>query len=463
MNSLTRAFTNKCTSNAKTFYSEERPCISGLTSKGVLNNCCGQSDIKFLEGVAAIYLSRSNSRFDTGLEDVLSYVEQYHNFVSSMDYVDVRLNSKKGRYILGLAEMYESTVPLILYQDKRTGFKTANLSSKKVIYIVHGLENIDAPVHRYLSIKGDKSTVNFNSLKLFSRPGSVEFEHVLDTIKGKSFMDIDVPFNLDGAMSDFDILSTIVNSFVRIGDALTSIGNTDTVFHFQVRYDMTKEHMRTVVSGIDLEFEDTDEGARYQKRIFDTLLSIEIRTLPGVGLVFLLKTMHAQEGVRHDVQLDEMVMTPEDVVNKTATDIITFEEMTVEDYLKGDPKNMVVFSKHVPHFTNEDDIAVAMQDGIVYACKTANAHLFQDASNVESDVELFNARRIGTLGGYIIADHLRAAMGLQTRIVALSESIKTVPTVISKKVYHGQDDLVSANHCQPGAEGGVFGLRVIKF
>lgn len=458
MNSLSRAFSKKCTSDEQTFHSKERPCIDGLTKKGRFNNCCSQTDIKFLEGVATIYLSRSNSRFDTELENVLSYVERYHNFVFSTDYVDVHLNSKKGRYMMTLAEMYESTVPLILYQTKDTGFKSAKISSRKVIYIVHDLDNIDAPLHKYLSIQGINSTVNFNSLKIFSRPGSVEFEDVLDTIKGKSFLRIAVPLKFDGVATDFYFLSTIVSSFIQLGKALVGAGDTETTFHFETMHAMSKELVRTVVDGIDLEFEHNDQGSLYEERIDDELMTIEISSPPGRGLVFLLKTTHVQEAV----QLDEISMKPEDVLKKTATDIITFEEKTVEDYLKEDPKNMVILSDQAVHFTNEDDIAVAMRDGIVYACKAANGHLLQDASNVESDVELFNSRRIGTLGGYIIADHLRAATGAQSRIVKLSYSIKTVPTVISKKVYHGQDDLVSANHCQPGAEGGVFGLSVIK-
>lgn len=461
MNSISRALSKTCTSDENVFYSEKRPCINGLTKKGRFNNCCGQTDIKFLEDVATIYSSRSNSRSDKSLENVLSYVEQYHNFdFSTSDYIDVHLNSKKGRYMLELAETYESTVPLTLYQTKATGFKSAKISSNNVIYIVHGLDNIDAPMHKYLSIQGDNSTVNFDTLKIFSSPGSLDFQEVVSTIKGKSFLSIGVPLKFDGVVAGFHYLSTIIYSFLQLGKALVNIGGTETIFHFETMYTMSKEFVKTVADSIDLEFVHNDQGSLYEERIDEELMTIEIRVPPVGGLVCLLKTVRIKP--HRSVQLNEVVMKSDDVLKKTATDIITFEEKTVEDYLEEDPKNMVILSDQIAHFTNEDDISVAMSDGIVYACKTANGKLFQDASNVESDVELFNSRRIGTLGGYIIADHVRAATGTQSRIVMLSDSLKTVPTVISKKVYDGQDDLVSANHCQPGAEGGVFGLNVIK-
>lgn len=77
-------------------------------------------------------------------------------------------------------------------------------------------------------------------------------------------------------------------------------------------------------------------------------------------------------------------------------------------------------------------------------------------------MELFNARTIGTLPGYILADHLRALPDTDSRTFILTEPLRKVLTVISKKVYMGQDDLVSANHCQPGGEGDTFGVKLIK-
>jgi len=97
----------------------------------------------------------------------------------------------------------------------------------------------------------------------------------------------------------------------------------------------------------------------------------------------------------------------------------------------------------------------------IYECKEANHHLQQSASNVVL-VDLFNARRIGTLPGYIKNDQLRAAAKMtsvdtsSSRIFGVSGPVRQIPAVISKRVYHGIDDLVSANHCQVGAEGGIF-------
>jgi len=155
------------------------------------------------------------------------------------------------------------------------------------------------------------------------------------------------------------------------------------------------------------------------------------------------------------------------LMNSMATDIITFEEMSVSAYLEQDAKNMILFeSNFKPHFTNIDDLRVAMEDGIVYGCKKVSTRLRQTLSNVDVKTELFNARRIGPLSGYIDAKNLKSAIhsvqeGLSSRMFLITESVRDVPAVISKKVFNQMDDLVSANHCQAGAEGSVH--NVIQF
>jgi len=154
-----------------------------------------------------------------------------------------------------------------------------------------------------------------------------------------------------------------------------------------------------------------------------------------------------------------------DVLYKSmATDIITFEEMSVEYYLQQDSKNMVLFeSNFKPHFTNMDDLKVAMEDGIVYACKEVSTRLTQPLSNVEIETELFNARRIGTLSGYIDAKNLKSAIQSvstgSSRMFFITEGFRNIPAVISKKVFNQMDSLVSANHCQEGAEGSVHNIE----
>ena len=155
------------------------------------------------------------------------------------------------------------------------------------------------------------------------------------------------------------------------------------------------------------------------------------------------------------------------LMNSMATDIITFEELSVSDYLGQDSKNMVLLEPNFkPHFTNTDDLNVAMEDGIVYGCKKVSTRLRQTLSNVDVKTELFNARRIGPLSGYINAKNLRSAIhsvheGSSSRMFLITEGIRDVPAVISKKVFNQLDDLVSANHCQAGAEGSVHNVLEI--
>jgi len=110
-----------------------------------------------------------------------------------------------------------------------------------------------------------------------------------------------------------------------------------------------------------------------------------------------------------------------------------------------------------------DDLKVAMEDGIVYACKEVSTRLTQPLSNVENETELFNARRIGTLSGYIDAKNLKSAIQSvstgSSRMFFITEGFRNIPAVISKKVFNQMDSLVSANHCQEGAEGSVHNIE----
>jgi len=158
----------------------------------------------------------------------------------------------------------------------------------------------------------------------------------------------------------------------------------------------------------------------------------------------------------------------ETLLESMATDIITFEDMSVSDYLDQDEKNIVLFEHNLkPHFTNIDDLKVAMEDGIVYGCKEVSTRLIQPLSNVDVKNELFNARRIGTLSGYINAKNLKSAIhsaesGDSSKLFLITKGIRSVPAVISKKVFNQMDDIVSANHCQVGAEGEVHNVMEIS-
>lgn len=213
------------------------------------------------------------------------------------------------------------------------------------------MDNVDAPMYKYVSLRGTNSTVNFNSLKRFSDPQKLSFQSVLSTILGKSFMNIGVPFKFNETVSDFEIVSLLVSSFLSLGKSLIEIGNTGTFFHFEFVYkSLTTEFIRAIVDSIDLDFTDSQHGSVHEEMIGNELLTVEIQNMPGREVIVLLKTLVLEDRA-NGVDLETIEMGS-DVLQKTATDIITFDKMTVEDYLKEDPKNIVIFSKLIPHFTN---------------------------------------------------------------------------------------------------------------
>ena len=135
--------------------------------------------------------------------------------------------------------------------------------------------------------------------------------------------------------------------------------------------------------------------------------------------------------------------------------------MTVKKYLEENSSNMILFESNLkPHFTNKDDLRVAMEDGIVFGCKKVSTRVIQSPDNVETGIELFNARRIGPIPGYINAKKLTYSIqsvesGNSSRMFLITEKTRSVPAVISKKLFNDMDSAVSANHCQAGAEGDV--------
>ena len=150
------------------------------------------------------------------------------------------------------------------------------------------------------------------------------------------------------------------------------------------------------------------------------------------------------------------------LIHLMATDIMDLEEKHVDDYLKEDPMNMVILDGNNPLFTNVDALSSHMEDSVVFACKTVG---YYGSSNVEHTKELFNPRKLGFVSGYIENDSIRKAMRLTVlenkRIYRLSGSIRKIPAVVSQLVYEGRTGLVSANHCQAGADGDVRTIDVV--
>jgi len=452
----------ECTkeSTSEKYISTDLPCTKILTTQK--GSCCKQKDLPFLLHVASIYDSRTSESDDEQLQGVSDYVkefESYHEGVSDdTENTHIDMSTKKGKYLFDLVGKYHSTFPLVVYQEKK--FKPVPMSTPRVVYISNNVSKMSVPMHKYVTIVGRGSTVEFSKIELFVHDRkSREFEQLLKTIEGNSYLKISIPLVFSEPMTDFFLLQEVTSALLEIGRNLAKNGSSDTILHFEFQTETL--HRRLIQVTLDsLGFENTPVGVIMEETVPGYTLSVEIREIQGKNVAAILRT------IGDETSLEEKEMTSE-ILDLTAVDFISFEEISVRDYLEQDAKNMVLLSNGKAHFTNVDDLKTSMEEGIVYECKEANERLFQDPSNVLSDVELFNARRIGTLPGYIIAEHLTDSIrlssgGESSRIFSLHEHTREIPAVISKRVYEGEDDLVSANHCQVGAEGHVYSVFIVK-
>ena len=447
----------ECTkeSNSSRYISTDLPCAKILTTQK--KNCCKQKDLPFILNVASIYNSKTSGGDDEQIQGVSDYVKEFESYHTGVlddhNNTHIHTNTKKGKYMIGLVDKYNSTVPLVIHQEKK--FTPVPSSVPRVIYMVNDIPRIQIPMHRYVTVTGNKSTAVFRDIELFRhKPNTRGFENILGIIEGKSFLKIDIPLVFTEPMTDFFLLEDITSSMLEIGRGLGRNNAQDTILYFQFR---TKTlHKRLIQVTLDsLGFSNISSGAIVEENIRGYTISVEVKEVRGTSVACILKVIS-------DASIISEKESTSEILDLVATDFITFEETSVRKYLEDDVKNMVIFeNNNKPHLTNITDLKTSMEEGIVYACREVNEKLFQDPSNVESETELFNARRVGTIAGYINADQLRDAMKIaggdnSSRIFYLTDPVKNVPTVISKRVYDGEDDLVSSNHCQVGSEGGVF-------
>lgn len=438
-------------SDAKRYVTDSLPCTSVLLNKR--GACCKQDDIQFMNNVVSIYNSKTKGEENDAIQDISDYMIEFDHTsnVEDSDNIHIHMGTKKGKYLLERIEEFQPDLAIMIHMEKN--FYPVPMSSSRVIYVVENVKKIHVPMHKFVTITGTNSSASFEDIELFKyENGSIGFERVMNVIEGRSFLKIDVPLVSNQQLTDFFLLEDITSSLLKIGEALIGGNRLDTILRFEF---MTETlHKRLIqVSLYSLGFSPTSDGAIIE----EGNVSLEIRAIDGRRVACILKTNTSV------IDISKIDKTAK-ILDMTAVDFITFEDVSVRDHLKNDPDNIVLFENtDKPHLSNIKDVKVSMEEGIVYACKEANGHLTQDPSNVDSDIELFNARRIGTISGYIVNDQLRHALKLaedenSSRIFYLSESTRGVVAVISKRVYEGMDDLVSANHCQVGAEGSVFNV-----
>lgn len=144
-----------------------------------------------------------------------------------------------------------------------------------------------------------------------------------------------------------------------------------------------------------------------------------------------------------------------DILKMEGFDAIMQDDITVLEYLQDDPRNIVIIDGETVHLLNVRNMANYIEDAIVFPCKQVGNI---SPENVETDFELYNMRTAGVImPGYITAstvrDAITDAVRSNQRVYTVSGKIRSTPAIVNQKVFEGRSGMVSANHCQAGADG----------
>ena len=144
------------------------------------------------------------------------------------------------------------------------------------------------------------------------------------------------------------------------------------------------------------------------------------------------------------------------------------ENIPITEFLRRSIENMVIRYKDSYYLTTQSDIHRLYLDCIFYKCHQAgdNAIQYMDDSNIDTRAPLFDLKKIGipiqyvyqinvdlllfytATQYYIIQDYLDDQTGLQ----------QILASTISKPVYDGITDSISANHCGTNQGGVVYAI-----
>lgn len=143
------------------------------------------------------------------------------------------------------------------------------------------------------------------------------------------------------------------------------------------------------------------------------------------------------------------------VLTMKGFDAIMQDDITVLEYLQDDPRNIVIIDGETVHLLNVRNMSNYIEDAIVFPCRQVGNI---SPENVETDLELYNMRTAGVImPGYVTASTVRDAMTESVRsnkrVYTVSDTIRTTPAIVNQKVFEGRSGMVSANHCQSGADG----------
>lgn len=188
------------------------------------------------------------------------------------------------------------------------------------------------------------------------------------------------------------------------------------------------------------------------KRKIDVITQKSIKEEYGDGTIDLVKLrkLLKEGGSAEDVDFKD-----EHIMHLVGTDH-KLEEMHVDEYLKDDPLNFVVLERNNVFFANLRRLDQNLVKGTLLECIIIDGDN-RGPSNVKTLDEMFNARHMAAIFGYIPMSSMKRAMehihAQTVRVFRLSKPIRHMGSAVSRDIFDDQADITSGLHCQEGTGG----------
>lgn len=170
--------------------------------------------------------------------------------------------------------------------------------------------------------------------------------------------------------------------------------------------------------------------------------------------------IRARFGIQSDHELLREVTAPPSILELSGFDAVMQTDYTVKEYLNDDDHNIVLLEGDKVHFTSTEAISVTMKDATLFACHKVG----HGGDNINFDIELFNARRLGTLSGFLKMESVREAQVLAVRGVRIFKmtAVQFKVAAVAGRAFIDDREMVSVEHCQAGGGGDVRGLLAVR-
>lgn len=162
--------------------------------------------------------------------------------------------------------------------------------------------------------------------------------------------------------------------------------------------------------------------------------------------------------------LEEIVMHVD--LNARSMDIISGEEITVQNWIGSSPDNLVFYVGTQLCFIDRHQINTILSDRartIKFACRSVNHHLVIDYANIDLiHGALVSTRAFGCLAGLVRLRELNATLGQRTsQLFLIGPPTHDIVTTSSLAMLRPGANASSASHCQEGQGDTVYTIKRI--